>query len=225
MAFNSSQMTGVLSLNNVTPVIKALFGPYELDENFPSNQCVYIAYSADQGCPWDTVLENLRSLAKELNLALPVDAEDNLREHLHALNTHFNAGGNTDLSIFIDHGDLGGNAALDTLFIFAMAFDDGHGLKSYSTESAWYCNRPMLFEFGGSGAFRGLHVEVSNTSSNVTALGENLNEALTQNDTAQAADILLKEIDGILSGVFDELKRTEMRSKLSELMANPNSTD
>nr|WP_228384562.1 hypothetical protein [Rhodocyclus gracilis] len=64
MANNYYDMTGVLVLDKVTPVIKALFGEFELDENDPGNGQAYIAnISESSSCSWDSVLENLQDLA------------------------------------------------------------------------------------------------------------------------------------------------------------------
>ena len=61
MADNYYDMTGTITLDKVTPVIKALFGPFELDENYPGDGTVYIANIAENSnCSWDEVLDNLR---------------------------------------------------------------------------------------------------------------------------------------------------------------------
>ena len=220
MANNYYDMTGVLSLNKVTPVIKALFGPLELDANYPGNGEAYIAnISESTSCSWDSVLDNLHELVEELGLSLPEDAEDNVEEHLNVLTTHFGSDDNTTLANLIEMIDFEDDADPDTLFTIALAFDDGHGLKSYKTETSWHCSKPRLFEFGGAGDFRGLHIAVGDSSDRVGALGQQIDDALSSDDTAKAADILLKKVEGILNGVFDESKRTKIRSALSEMLA------
>lgn len=226
MADNYTDMTGVLTLEKVTPVIEALFGPFELDEAYPGKGTVYIAnISESTSCSWDCVLDNLRELVEELGLSLPEDADDSVEEHLNVLATHFGADGNTTLANLIDLVDFEDDADLDTLFTIALAFNDGHGLKSYKTETSWHCSRPRLFEFGGAGDFRGLHIAVGDSSDRVTAMGQNLEDALTADDITKAADILQKKIDGILNGVFDESTRASIRSKLSEVLATPVCTE
>ena len=226
MANNYYDMTGVLSLNKVTPVIKALFGPFELDETYPGNGSVYIAnISESTSCSWDCVLDNLRELVEELGLSLPEDADDSVEEHLNVLATHFGADGNTTFANLIEMVDFEDDADLDTLFTIARALDDGHGLKSYKTETSWHCSKPRLFEFGGAGDFRGLNIAVGDSSDRVTAMGENLDDALTAGDIAKAAGILQKKVDGILNGVFDESKRANIRLKLCEFLATPVSTE
>ncbi|BGD46986.1 TPA: hypothetical protein ACSQFP_003713 [Pseudomonas aeruginosa] len=57
MANNYYEGTGVLVLNRVTPVIKALFGAFALDENHPGNGQAYIAQIAETNDPrWTDVL-------------------------------------------------------------------------------------------------------------------------------------------------------------------------
>lgn len=225
MANNYYDMTGVLVLNKVTPVIKALFGPLELDENHPGNGIVYIAnISESTSCSWDSVLENLRELAERLGLSQPEDAEDEIEEYLNVLATHFCAESNTEIANLIEMTDFENDADVDTLFTIALAFDDGHGLKSYKTETSWHCSKPRLFEFGGAGDFRGLHISMGDSSDRTAALGEALDDALTSDETEKAAEILYRKVEGILNGVFDEIKRSAMRSKLSALLAAPVST-
>lgn len=225
MANNYYDMTGVLVLNKVTPVIKALFGPLELDENHPGNGIVYIAnISESTSCSWDSVLENLRELAERLGLSQPEDAEDEIEEYLNVLATHFCAESNTEIANLIEMTDFENDADVDTLFTIALAFDDGHGLKSYKTETSWHCSKPRLFEFGGAGDFRGLHISMGDSSDRTAALGEALDDALTSDETDKAAEILYRKVEGILNGVFDEIKRSAMRSKLSALLAAPVST-
>jgi hypothetical protein len=222
MAKNYYDMTGVLILDKITPVIKALFGVFELDETYPGNGQAYIAnMSEGSSCSWEYVLEKLQELVEELGLALPEDAEDTIEEHLYVLATHFGADENEVLSNLIEHNVFEDDADLDSLFTIAKAFDDGHGLKAYKTETAWHCSAPRLFEFGGAGDFTGMHVSVGNSSNQIVALGERLEAALSASDTDKAADILREKVGNILSGIYDATTRDVIRSKLSNLLAEP----
>jgi len=225
MANNYSDMTGVLVLDKVTPVIKALFGPFDLDETYPGNGQAYIAsISESSNNSWDSVLENLQGLTEELGLALPEDADDDVVEHLHVLAAHFGCVDNESLRLIIEHGDFDDYADLDTLFEIAKAFNDGHGLKAYKTETSWHCSKPRLFEFGGCGDFRGSHVTTGGSSSGIVTLGEDLEAALSANDTSKAADILFNKVTGILGGVFDESARLAIRNRLAGLLAEQKAT-
>lgn len=222
MANNYYDMTGVLVLDRVTPVIKALFGAFELDENYPGNGQAYIAnISESSNCSWESVLENLQKLVEELGLSLPKDAEDNVETHLHVLATHFSANKDEALSNLIEFTDFDDDADLDSLFAIARALNDGHGLKACKTETAWHCNKPRLFEFGGCGDFTGMHVAVGGSSNQVVQLGEEPEAALTANDATKAAEILIEKVGSILAGVYDENTRATIRSKMGDLLSEP----
>ena len=64
MANNYYEGTGVLVLERVTPVIKALFGAFALDEGHPGNGQAYIAQIAETTNPqWPDVLDGLESVS------------------------------------------------------------------------------------------------------------------------------------------------------------------
>ena len=212
----------MLVLDKVTPVIKALFGPFELDENYPGKGHAYIAnLSKSSDCSWDSVLENLQALAEELDQSLPADADECVEEYLRVLAAHFSADQDEALNQLIEHGDFEEDADLDSLFTIARAFNDGHGLKAYMTESAWRCSKPHQYEYGGSGEFVGLHASVGGSSNQVVQLGEALEAALTAGDTAKAADVLFKQVKSTLAGIRDESARLAIRSTLGDLLATP----
>ncbi|MBN0091635.1 hypothetical protein JTL65_33545, partial [Pseudomonas aeruginosa] len=72
MANNYYEGTGVLVLDRVTPVIKALFGAFALDENHPGNGQAYIAQIAETNDPrWTDVLDGLENLATQLGIPMP----------------------------------------------------------------------------------------------------------------------------------------------------------
>ena len=76
MANNYSDATGVLILQQVTPVITALFSGFNLDATYPGNGQAYVAdVSEDTDHSWDTICENLAALSESLGLALPDDGE------------------------------------------------------------------------------------------------------------------------------------------------------
>jgi hypothetical protein len=223
MANNYYDMTGVLVLDKVTPVIKALFGVFELDENYPGNGQAYIAcISESSDCSWDSVMENLQELAEGLGLKLEDDegneAQD-VGEALHVLARHFNAEQNEDLERLIEGCDFDDSADIDTMFTIAKAFDDGHGLKAFKIETAWHCSKPRLFEFGGAGEFTGSHVTVGASSNQIVAMGERLETALSEQDIDKAAEILREKVGGFLAGVYDDKARDAVRAKLSALLA------
>lgn len=220
MANNYYDMTGVLVLKEVTPVIKALFGVFELDGNYPGNGQAYIAYiSESTSSQWDSVLENLVELAEELGLSLLDDEDESVEACLERLAEHFGASGNEQLVNLIENGDFDNEACVDDLFMIAKAFDDGHGLTAFKTESSWHCSKPRLFEFGGAGNFTGSHVSVEGSSNQICDLGESIEKALSGGDIGEVANILHKQIGGYLAGIYDSSKRDMVKTMLCSLLA------
>ena len=75
MANNYYEGTGVLVLDHVTPVIKALFGTFALDESHPGNGQAYIALIAETNDPrWTDVLDGLEELHRHPLRPLPLAA-------------------------------------------------------------------------------------------------------------------------------------------------------
>ncbi|HJP68008.1 MAG TPA: hypothetical protein VJ846_03815 [Sphingomicrobium sp.] len=223
MANNYCDMTGVLILDKVTPVIRALFSALELKEDYPGNGQAYIAcISETTACWWHNVLEGLQELANGIGFSLE-DEEGGpaatVEDALHVLAKHFNADQNVQLANLIEHRNFEGEADLDSLCVIARAFDDGHGLKAYKTETAWRCSKPRLFEFGGSGAFAGIHVSVSGSSNQIVQFGEALEVTLAAGNTDAAAEQVLAKLGNLLAGIHAENVRADVRSKLIKLLS------
>lgn len=219
MANNYSDMTGVLFLKKSTPVIRTLFGAFELNENYPGNGEAYIANIAEStSCSWDSISDNIRDFLKELNLKLPDDAEDTVEEHLYVLAEHFGASDNYELSNMIENNIFDGDADLDSLLFIARAFDDGHGLTGFKAETSWSCDRPRLFEFGGSGEFRGIHFNTSGSSSEIIGLGARIDQALEVNDIPGAAKLINCKVQSLLSGINNPSTRLEIQTQLVSFM-------
>ncbi len=221
MANNYTDMTGLLNLKQVTPVIKALFGSLELDETLGGEGHAYIADMAEStDGSWVPVLEALRPLVTSLGLTLPTGSEDDMQTNLQVLATHFGADGDEALGKLI--ASVTDEAAdIEDRFVIAKAFDDGHGLTGYKTEMCWHCDKPRLFEFGGAGEFTGSHFSVFESSYQAVELGEAMEQTLAVGDSAKAADILGKKLDRILKGVYDDSARAAVRASLSSLLAIP----
>ena len=216
MANNYYDATGVLILDQVTPVITALFGAFNLDQTYPGNGEVYIARISETNDPqWDDVLEGLTDLANALKCPLPAGYEVSIEGYLRNLVKHFHAEDNEDLENLIQHHPFEDGADLAALFLIATCFDDGHGLKAIKFESAWHCSKPRLFEFGGEGIFISREIVLYGASSRALELGHDLHGALLQGSLDEAADRLALETLNVLSGISDDVKRQTLRQKLA----------
>lgn len=216
MANNYYDATGVLILDQVTPVITALFGAFRLDATFPGDGEVYIARLSESDDPqWDDVLEGLIDLAKAIEQPLPARNQLGLQAVLRALANHFRVEDREDLEQLIEHHAFEDTADLEDLFLMATCFDDGHGLTAIKLEGAWHCDKPRLFEFGGDGALISREIVLYATSSLALELGHGLREALLQGNLDEAADVLAQDLNRLLSGIRDAATREALRRKLA----------
>lgn len=218
MSQHNYEMTGVLVLENVTPVITALFSTFHLDGNDPGNGSAYIAYQAESSSNyWSEIVEALAELIVTLGLALPADDGD-VSEHLRVLGQHFGCAQDEVFQDLIQVHEE--QADVDHLFALALFFDDGHGLTAFNTEAAWHCSRMRLFEFGGSGEYQGKNFLVTTASSHAGSLGAKVDGQLAAKDLQGAAQSVFDEVQNLLAGIIDKDAMNEVRSRVSSLLAS-----
>ena len=220
MANNYYEGTGVLVLNRVTPVIKALFGAFALDENHPGNGQAYIAQIAETNDPrWTDVLDGLANLATQLGIPMPDDEELSIPPLLERLAAHFGADQDGELEDLIEHHQFEDSADLEALLLIASRFDDGHHLTAIQFEGCWYCSKPRLFEFGGHGCYLSREVQVFRTSSQALQLGDQLRKAIVATDIEEASALIALEAANLLAGINDEHFRLSVRHRVAERLA------
>ena len=115
--------TGIMTLERLTPVIDALFGGFNLNAEPPDSASVP-AFPT-----WSYVLTQLRELVRQLAIDPPHGALDDMRSVLLLLATHFGCLDDPAIVHLIETHRFERDADLDTLYVFANRFDDGHGLK------------------------------------------------------------------------------------------------
>lgn len=218
MANNYYDATGVLVLDQVTPVITTLFGGFSLDPTYPGNGRAYIARISESNNPlWDDVQEGLTDLADTLGLDLPDQDDDSALESiLRVLATHFDAEDDEELENLIEHHSFEDSADLEALFLIATCFDDGHHLVAIEFEGCWHCSKPRLFEFGGEGGFLSRELTVFSTSTRALELGQDLRKAILAADIEEASARVTLEATSVLSGITDEAFRSRLRQRVAE---------
>ncbi|GAD24662.1 hypothetical protein [Acidovorax sp. MR-S7] len=220
MANNYYEGTGVLLLDRVTPVIKALFGAFALDENYPGEGQAYIAHMADADTPtWRRVLDGLEGLAAQLSIPMPDDEGLSIPPLLELMASYFGVDENDELGNLIEHHVFEGTADLDALFLIASSFDDGHHLTAIQYEGCWHCCKPRLFEFGGDGCYLSREVQIFRASSQALQLGEQLRKAILAADIDEASALFALEAGGLLAGINDEQFRMNVRHRVAERLA------
>lgn len=212
--------TGVLVLDQVTPIVTALFGGFALDANYPGNGQACIAESSRSiRANWETIREALATRASTLGLT-PVDVEpvddDKQRAQIVALARHLNC---DDPEVVAELMDKAGAVELEDLLGYAQHLNDGHGLKEIRWEACWHCSQPQLFKFGGNGVYLSAAVALYRSSSTVAALGANLNQRLTEGNLDKAADICLADVGNLLTSIKDEATRKAVRQRLAAQLA------
>lgn len=219
MANSYYDCTGALVLGKVTPVIKALFGAFNLEEGEPGSDEVSIAkISESDSLTWDDLLDNFDELISQLAIQVPDQPYQTVPEYLTILAERFGAADDKFIKDLIQRDDFEDDPSLATLFALADRFEDGHGMKAMKLEGCWRSDRPSLFAFGGDGAYHSRHFRHSVSSSDARELGEAMDAALANHDLDAAAGRIMKEVDSILKSVTDARLRDELTAKLASLM-------
>lgn len=212
--------TGVLVLRTVTPVIKALFEPFNLDEFYPGNGRAAISQrSGSQAPQWGAVLDGLTLLAASLDL--PASEETlGMEDVLTMLAEHFDTK-SYEFEGLIEHHSFEGTADLDPLFLIATCFDDGHQLTVIEFEGAWRSANPNPFGFGGEGFFLSQEVRLCSHSYDAIEFGMELREAVLAVDIEKAALAVTREADRLLAGISDQQFGQRVRRRVADQLAEP----
>ena len=214
MANNHYEATGVLVLDRVTPVIRALFGGFQLDADYPGNGEAYIALVGNAPPSWDDLREELVELAKPLGFIPSVAATPPVGEVLQVLAQHFGADGNVALMSLIGRDRFEDAADLHVLFLLATCFDDGHHLREIRFEGCWHCDKPLLFEFWGAGHYLSREFEAHSASGHALQLGHLIREALSSGDFDQGATVIARETDRLLAGIRNAAHRRQLQRRV-----------
>jgi hypothetical protein len=222
MAKYDYNASGVLILDRVTPVIRALFGVYQLDENHPAIGGAYIAQISGSNPPlWSGVLAGLTGLAAELGLVLPGSTIPSV---LSALAAHFGAGEDDEMKFLLQHGDFHGRADLDVLFRIATRLDDGHHLEAIRFEGCFSGCRdddlPHFLDFSGEAVYLSRQVCLQRDTWRLGHLGWLLRQAVLKADVNGASQAILRETEVLLSGFSDGKFRQSVRQRLAERLSS-----
>jgi hypothetical protein len=218
--------SGILILDRVTPVIRALFGVYPLDENSPCSREVYIAQISGTNDPlWSGVLAGLTGLAAELGVALSDQCGPSIPSVLAALAAHFGTGEEEEMKSLIQHYDFHGGPRLDVLFLIATHLDDGHHLVAIQSEACfkgcWFNDAPQFSEFSGEAFYQSREVRIHGNTWHVAHLGAYLRQTVLKADVNGASRAILRETEALLSGIHDGEFRQCVRQQLAERLASP----
>lgn len=212
MASTQYDATGVLVLKVITPVIRAIFGVFNLGSAINEGE-VYIAFVAERSDPtWDGIQSDLAELAVEMGLC--ANAEDSSAA-LDLLFAHF---GFADAEWIESIKSLAANCeqvAVEEAFALATQLDDGHGLTAVKFEGAWHCDKPVLFEFGGNGRYCSAVFNMERSSSTALTLGNKVSKHLAAGEVPEAARALSEDILNTLNGITDDAQRAAVTKTIA----------
>lgn len=228
MANNYYDATGVLILEQVTPIITALFEDFNLDPSYPGNGRAYIALISESATPcWEDVIKRFSRMGAELGI-LPSETPDETPDTesvLCAWAEYFHADQDEELQNLIEHHGFEDAVDLEALFLLATRFDDGHRLTAIEYEGSWYCSKPRLFEFGGDACFYSREVRLFDSSREAREFGRALHEALTMRKISEASGLVNQAISRLLGCIQNRHTRETLRQlaidRLTEFPAVP----
>jgi len=218
MATHYYDATGMLVLKQVTPVINALFGAFQLDASYPGDGQAYIAIVSEENNPlWDDVRAGLTALAGSLGLV--TDETVSIQQVLNLLAGQFAAADDEAFRQLVEQHVFEGSIELDALFLIATHLDDGHHLQAIHFEGCWHCSKPRLFEFGGAGHFLSRELNLFGSSLQIRHLGEQLHQAIVAADVGAASALIVQETIRLLLSINNVSLRKTLQLFVAERLA------
>lgn len=215
-------MTGLLLAKAITPILKALFGGFRLeqDENGPGTIGFRVIAESESTC-WEGIISQLQTYAETLGFTVDADEapDASAAEVIGFLAKHFKKEKCDGLDDLIEQTDFDGDAAMDALFQLATVFDDGHELKGIQYEGCWHSDKARLFHFGGNGGFISKNVFFAGDSTSFTSAGHELDEAINQDDAVAAAGVIGTQLSNMLDAINSGVMAYKVRKALMDLMA------
>jgi hypothetical protein len=215
------EATGLLVLDQVTPVIAALFCEFNLKPDFPGKGRAAIALTAGRDFPrWQNIHVNLSALGAYLGLLPDEEGTPDPQTILSAWAGYFNVEQDAVWQHLIERYSCRETADLETLFLLATRFDDGHHLTAIEFEGGWHCRKQRLFGFGGDACYYSREFVWFNESPQVRLLGNEMSSALRKGCTGLASTIVITEILRLLDGIQNEADRATVRRLVARFLSD-----
>jgi hypothetical protein len=218
MSNNYYDATGVLFVKKITPVIKALFG--EFDVRMVGGIEAYIANLSEiSAINWDEITDELNAMISQLGLSSEDGKTLSTIDAIKTLGIHFKVSDDPGFMGFLENFEQNrrfeDDPDLEDLYRLGLFFDDSHGLKGFRMQGAWTCDKPRIDEFGGGGVFRTPLVNISSWSNDAVSMGSALDMALAEGNFDKAAAVVYNHTNSILDGICDETSRVAVREMMS----------
>lgn len=218
---------GCLTLKQVTPIIQALFEPYDLDTQYLSRGHAFISGNPENAPSWTDINNRLVAMVRqhysnEIQLLEPVE----IKMLLTTLGNFFAQGCKDSdkknqffTKLIGECIDFKHTPSLDVLFLIAQHFDDGHGLKKFEAEKLDSAStRKHLAGIDHLSIYMSSQIALTRES-DALEMGQLLHELLMNHAISEIAQVLLIEVEGILCSIIDDDKRNEVRLALMGMLA------
>lgn len=206
MSSSEYEATGTLIFNtgssdeHLTPIIKGLFGPFNvttLDDKNNKGKAYIARADGKTSTKWSDIALSLDKVAETFGLSPLI--ERGMQEWISILSKNFNVDASslvTEATIIEDH-----DADLCDLFKLAKIFNDGHGLTAISTQGAWHCDKLRLDEFGGDGIFISDEITYSVNSGEAGSLGASAKKYIDANDIQKLSALFNRQVRSLLTSI------------------------
>lgn len=214
---NERQISGVLVVQKLTPVISTLFSGFQLDLTRLPNGHLYFSKSAKAAdLLWSELHRHLRSLIRQMGLTPKLNSVGSIWEYLLALATHFDTHRDPELLNTLTNLNFDGQVHPSALFFFATRFNDGHGLRAMKFQDVAPVNYQDHLECYDYREYHGRNIWISDRLNTPGLVGHQIDAALDHGDLDKAAHRLFAQIEHQLNGVFKLSVRNSLRAKIAE---------
>lgn len=208
--------TGLLTLEKVTPIIKALFQGFALTPDFNDRGDAFIALITESSTPdWDSIKHRLLALASERDISIGGTDEPTIQSILRALIGFFGTGDQDQLdqlTALIENNCFELAPHLKELFLIATACNDGHNLTKICFQGCYRCAKPRLHEFGGNSLFISQRLTLLSDTLAGLCRAVDIHGALLENDLDDAASLIVSEMKRLLAGIAEPVTRAAVQT-------------
>lgn len=210
---SSNNMSGMLTLTAVTPVIERLFATFDVNELYTGTQGANISSESEsKSYTFEDLWDNLLALCHELDLNKDYINSCSLYDYkalLALLDNHFKSDAANSID-FDDDMHASDDVDFNILLKIAKAFDDGHNLTAIAAESNWSSGAA-----GGDAEFVGTHFSQYESTSDVLRNAKQIEEYLRNGKVETLAAKLVVDFENVLKGVHDENVRAALLEEVT----------
>ncbi len=219
MANYSYGASGVLFLDEVTPVVRALFGEHHLQNPTPPYRCAKISVRTEFGEPfWSSILPHLRLLAEERGILLAPPFEPTVRSLLKALAVSFRVDHDEEITQLLERSAFSGPADIRVLYQLCSKFDDGHHLRKLLYQGSYGCDEPIPLAFGGSAYCMSQHARLFIDTSEGIETGSLISQAVEDNNLDLAAKHIAQAAWALARGIQDRTLHGPVTARVARLL-------